>query len=294
MAWVVHSDWEGGKQIATLDKKSSQEITVFATGDTDDINAAASAISVWLSPTVPDLFSASGTLMLQRFGPVQRIAPYTFTATATYVDPEGSGSGGRGGQNNPTQLGEYKIDWDISSITVKQTFSEAGKFTAYVDPAYADPNPFGAIGIKKAANGKPTVEGVDVRVAALKFSVSFRIPRSTVSPNYVKNLRAKAFHRNDATWLSFGPKQLLFVASSGSQAVFGDPEIKFDFETDIQVTKTFGSIPAVTKPPHDYLDIVYDTEADNTNKVMISKPIAAYVHEIYPTTSFPALFGFGP
>ncbi len=294
MSGQVWASWEGGQQTATVDKKSTQTVEVFYQGD-DDVNAASSAISVWLNPTVPDLFAASGVLELQRFGPVKRIAPGIFTATATYADPEGSGSGGRGGQNNPPALGEFKIDWDISSVTQKQTFSKSGKFASFVDPAYSDPNPDGAIGVKKSSNGKISVEGVERRYPAMKFSVNMRVPRGAITGVYTRNLRKYMFHRNDAPWLGYAAKELLFVGSSGSQSVFGDPEIKFDFETDqTEVISGLGSIPDITKGPHDYLDVVYDTAADDTSKQMISRPIAAYVHEFYPTVNYVALFGFGP
>lgn len=282
--WVA---WEGTELTATKDKKSTQSFEVFYQG-TDDVNTAASAINSYLTSTVPDLFSASGFLELQRIGSVKRIAEGYFTATATYGDPE------RNMPNN-TALGEFKIAWDISSVSQKQTFSKSGSFTAYVDPAFNDPNPDGAIGIKKSNNGKITIEGVERRYPAMKFSINLRVGRGSITGAYTRNLRDKMFYRNSATWLGYAAKELLFVGSSGSQSVFGDPEIKFDFETDVETTISgLGAIPTITKPPHDYVDIVYDTQADDTNKQMISKPIAAYVHEFYPTTNFATLFGFGP
>lgn len=289
---MVYQTWEGGHQTYTKDKKSTQSTELIYEGD-DDVNAAAAAFFAWLPATVPDLFAAGGVLILERFGPVNRIAAGTFTCNAEYVDPEGDGAGGKGGQPNPCATGEFKIEWDFSPATQKVTFSEAGKFTKYLDPAYADPNPFGGIGIKKH-DGKTTVDGVDIRVPAMKFSVQFKVPNATITTAYARALRDKELLRNSATFLGWKPKELLYVGGTGSQSVFGDPELKFDFETDIEVKKKFGNIPMVTKPPHDYLDIIYDTEADDTLKRLVGKPIAAYVHNFYGTTSFPALFGFGP
>lgn len=288
MSIIVYESWGDGQYSSTLTKESSGSSKVFCEG-TNDLRAAASAIQSWLPATLFDLNSGSGYLLLDKFGPITRIAEYAFECPVSYVDPEGSGSDKR----DPPKLGEFKVDFDVSTINQRVTFSEAGSYTAYVDPAYADPNPHGAINFSKH-DGKVKVEGIDIRVPSLKFSVAYRLPRGTITTAYVKKLRDKVLKRNSAKWLSWGARELLFVGATGSQAVFGEPELKFDFETDIEVKKTFGDIPEVTKPPHDYLDLVYDTEADEAAKKLVSKPIAAYVHNFYGVTNFPALFGFGP
>lgn len=290
MSVIVYENWGDGEYSSTLTKQSSGSSTIHCEG-TNDLQTAAFAIQSWLPATLFDLNSASGYLLLDKFGPIKRLSEYTWECPVSYVDPEGSGSDKR----DPPKLGEFKCEFDVSAINQRVTFSEKGSFTAYIDPAVpgGDPNPEGAINFSKH-DGKIKVEGIDIRVPSLKLSISYRLPRGTITTAYVRRLRDKVLKRNSATWLGWGPRELLFVGATGSQALFGEPELKFEFETDIEVKKKYGEIPQVTKPPHDYLDLVYDTEADEAAKKLVGKPIAAYVHNFYGVTNFPALFGFGP
>lgn len=285
---ITFQSWEGSEKSYSQDGKNTENIEVTYDG-IDDIDAAAAAIFSWLPSITTDLFNTSGYMILDKFGPIKRIAEGTFTCPASYISPEGP----EGDKKDSPRTGEFRIEWDLGALNQKITFSEKGKFKAYVDPAYADPNPNGAINFKKH-DGKIEVDGVEVRFPALKFSILYRATKGVIGAIYARNLRNNCFVRNNAKFLGWGAKELLFVGATGSQAVRGDPELKFEFETDIEIKKKYGNIPVVTKPPHDYLDIVYDTEADEAAKKLVGKPIAAYVHNFYGTTSFPRLLGFGP
>lgn len=287
MTIYIYEDWDSAEYTGSYTKGSSGSLKVYIEG-TNDFQSATAAVMAWLPSERWDLTSEYGYLLLESFGPVKRISEYCFECPANYVDPEGSGS-----KKDPPKLGEFKMEYDFSAATTKATFGEKNRFTSYVDPAYNDPNPNGAINYTKN-DGKIKVNGIDLRIPGLKLTISYRLPRGQITAARMRGVRAKMFNRNNAVFLGWKRRELLFVGANASQAVFGLPEIRLDFETDIEVKKKFGDIPLVTKPPHDYLDVVYDTEADEAAHAVVAKPIAAYVHHFFDDTSFPSLFGFGP
>ena len=287
MSIAIYESWDGGEYTGTLTKGSSGGTVVYVEG-VNSLDDAAAALFAWLPATRVDQHSESGYLLLEKYGPIKRIAEYAWECPVSYVDPEGSGD-----KRDPPKKVEFKIDFDLASTTTKVTLSGQGNFTAYVDPAYANPNPEGAINAEKH-DGKVKVQGIDVRVPGMKLTISYRLSRGTITSAYARTLREKMMTRNSSTFLGWRPKELLFVGGRASQAVFGEPELQLEFETDIEIRQRFGNIPLVTKPPHDYLDLWFDTEADDAAGKIISKPVAAYVHNFYGTSNFASLFGFGP
>lgn len=289
MTDIIESAWQSAdeEKAFSADGKNTYNTTWFYTGY-DDVDLAATYLFSVMPMTVTDP-ATLGSLTLDKFGPFKRLGYGSFGCDLSYKNDSSSD----GDKASPPRVdGEFKIEWDVGTATQKVTFSEVGSYTFKVDPAYVNPNPHGAINAKKK-DGKIEVEGIDVRVPAMKFSILYRAPIGLITQAYAQILRDNNLKRNNATFLGWQPLEVLFVGSSASQAVKGSPEIKFEFELDVEVKKKYGAVPLVTKPPHDYIDIWYDTTPDPASKRVVSKPIAVYVHNFYGSMSFPTILGFG-
>jgi len=74
-------------------------------------------------------------------------------------------------------------------------------------PDYGD-----AIGV---ADGK--IGGVDVVIPKLEFTETWRIPKTLVTPSYIKFLADNTGKMNNKKWRTFEPGELLFLGTAGSQ-----------------------------------------------------------------------------
>lgn len=198
----------------------------------------------------------------------------TWEFRATYIHPD------KKDRDDVLDVGDYTFSFDTGSGTVKRQCSLAT--TGYGKSGATAPDFKGLIGVTK-----DSVEGVEIGVRALKFSIRKRVPRATITFDYVVLLHNMTFTVNNATFLGFAAGELLFTGASGSQATESDPEVTYNFiasPNDILIP--IGDIVVISKKGHDYLWVYCEEEEDATANMTVKRPLAAYVEQVYTTSNF--------
>ena len=205
----------------------------------------------------------------------------TWTFTADYVHPEVKD------RQQTLDTGDYTFSFDTGGGTVKRTVSKAT--TKYPKSGETAPDFKGAISVTKN-NSEQTVEGVDIGIPSLKFSIRKRFPLATLTLDYVNLLHSMTFTTNNASFLGFAAGELLFIGASGQEATDGDPEITFNFlaspnDSDL----TIGDITGVAKNGHEYLWVYFEEKEDSAANMTVKQPKACYVEKVYDASNFGAL-----
>jgi len=197
-----------------------------------------------------------------------------YLGTVRYATPDGQ-----------LETGESSFSFDTSGGTqhVTQSLETVGTFAAQGVTA---PDFRGAIGVTQ-----DNVEGVDITVPVYAFAETHYLPAHVVTNAYkgiLFNLTGKV---NDASFKGLAAGECLFLGASGSRRETEDDwEIAFRFAGSPNVAGlTIGDIPGVSKKGWEYLWVRYQDVEDDNAKMLIKKPIAAYVERVYDLADFAAL-----
>lgn len=197
---------------------------------------------------------------------------------ASYVHPDKSD------QQSDLDTGDYEISFDTGGGTVTRTVSLAT--TSYAKSGETAPDFKGAIGVVRDKS-ETKVEGVEVGVPSLKFSIRKRQPRTTITLDYVHTLKALTFTKNNAEFLGFAAGELLFIGASGRQGTDSDPEVTYNFIASDNVSAlTVGEITGVVKAGHDYLWVYFEDVEDSSADMTVKQPKAAYVEQVFYEGNF--------
>lgn len=200
---------------------------------------------------------------------------------ANYIHPD------RSDDRSTLDLGDYTFSFDIGGETVTRTVSVAT--TSYAKLGETAPDFKGAIGVVRE-KGESKVEGVEVGVPSLKFSIRKRMAQATITMAYVRTLKEMAFTVNDDTFLGWAAGELLFIGATGQEGTDSDPEVTYHFiASDSAASLTVGDITGIAKPGHDYLWVYFEDIEDATAAMTVKQPKAVYVEEVYASSSFTAL-----
>jgi len=199
-----------------------------------------------------------------------------YLGTVRYVSPDGQ----------PPDTGESSFSFDTSGGTqhITQSLSTVGTYASPAVPAAPDFG--GAIGVTQ-----DNVEGVDITVPVYTFSETHYLPAGTVTNAYKGTLFNLTGKVNSGGFKGLAAGECLFLGASGSRRESEDDwEITFRFAGSPNRTGlTVGDIAGISKKGWEYLWVRYqDTEDDNA-KMLIKKPVAAYVEQVYDEGSFAAL-----
>ncbi|HUS37832.1 MAG TPA: hypothetical protein VMX74_00185 [Pirellulales bacterium] len=198
----------------------------------------------------------------------------TWEFTAGYVHPD------RKDENEDLDVGDYTFSFDGTGGTTTRFVSLSQ--TKYAKDNETASDHKGAINVTDDG-----VEGVEIGIQSLKFSIRKRMPRTTITMAYVKLLSNMAYTWNESAFLGFEAGELLFVGATGSAGTDSDPEVTYNFiaspnATDIPV----GDITVSTKRGHDYLWATFEKIEDDTAKTTPQQPLAAYVDQVYYSSDF--------
>lgn len=187
---------------------------------------------------------------------------------------------------NPPQTGESTFSFETRGGTQHVTQSLA-TVASYASPGIpAAPDFDGAIGVSDDSVG-----GVDVTVPVYTFSETHFMSSGAVNSAYKAALFGLTGRVNDAPFKGLAAGECLFLGASGTQR--GDTgvwEIGFAFAGSPNVTGlSVGSIVGVNKKGWEYLWVRYQAAEDTTARMLVRKPIAAYVERVYRDGSFAAL-----
>jgi hypothetical protein len=192
----------------------------------------------------------------------------------------------------PPQAGDSAFSFDTGGGTQHITHSRftAGTFVPSDPPGQVAPDYQGAIGVSDSG-----VAGVDVDVPSYQFSETHWLPPSFVTLQYraiLIHLRARV---NLFDFKGLDPGECLFLGASGSRRGTGinDPwEITFRFAGSPNAIVSVGPIQNIWKFGWQYLWVRYAETEDEDAQQLVTRPIAAYVEEVYQWGDF-GLLGIG-
>ena len=246
------------------DGSSTATRTFLLKGSSDPTACRAALID---GPVAIDTYDGLARKSISR----QRIADEAWEFTVSYDEIA----------KNP---GDYSISIDTTGGTER-------RMTSFTQTSYAASGET-ATDFKKSIEVRDGVaSGVDVVVPSLKVTVSAKIAATYVtSPEaYTEIMYGLTGKVNASTFLGFAAKTLLFLGATGG-LIQDDPQLTFSFEAAPNVTGlAVGGITGIAHSGHDHVWFDFATEKDSSNNRISSKPIAAYVEEVYQTGNFSLL-----
>ncbi|MBA2479065.1 MAG: hypothetical protein H0V44_00245 [Planctomycetes bacterium] len=252
----------------TISDKPKVEIPYVVMQAADEADVKAAVFTV-IPPAI-------GLLVLRSVTIDERISSDSWKVTVTYDLPEPSQ------QDAPQPVFSFDTGGGTQHITQsRQTVARYGPASSAVLG--------GAIGY----DGE-NVAGVDITVPVYSFSELHYLPDSFVTPAYKGALFNLTGTVNSAPFRLLNAGECLFLGASGTKRGQDAWEMTYKFaaqpnRTNLQI----GTIAAIAKKGWEYLWVQYGDDVDPAAKVLIKKPIAVYVEQVYEYANF-ALLGLGP
>jgi hypothetical protein len=265
MAATLHELFAGRTE--TLGDKPKAELAYVVLGAADEDEVRALAISQ-IPADYQGLYRKTVTLD-------ERLNASTWKVVAVFEAPEPPQ------QDNPESTFAFDTGGGTQHIT--QSLQTIGR---YGPSASAELG--GAIGY----DGQ-NVAGVDITIPIYQFSETHYLAPGVVTQGYKLTLMALTGAVNSAPFRGFQAGEVLFMGASGTRRGV-DPddrwEIAYKFAASPnQSNLAVGSITGIQKRGWDYLWVQYGDDVDATAKVLIKKPIAVYVEQVYAFASFAGL-----
>jgi hypothetical protein len=259
--------------VAVLEKWESRETTegespsidlIYIVRGTDDDLAAKAA-----------LFSASPVLydgLIRQSLHIERSAEEVWEGSVRY------------GLKEPPETGDSSYQFDTGGGTqhITQSLETVSK---HAPPEQVAPDFKGAIGVTH-----DNVEGVDITVPVYNFSETHYVATALVTGAYKATLFFLTGKVNESAFRGYSAGEVLFLGASGAKRGEDDWEITFRFAASPNVTGlTVGDIVGIDKKGWEYLRVRYADDEDAAAKVLVKKPIAAYVERVYENGDFSGL-----
>jgi hypothetical protein len=185
----------------------------------------------------------------------------------------------------PPETGDSSFSFDTSGGTqhITQSLSTPGR---YAPAGKTAPNYQGAIGVTAT-----DVTGVDITVPIYQFSETHYLASATVTNAYKGTLFSLTGRVNSGTFRGLDPGECLFLGASGSKRESEDDwEISFRFAGSPNKTNlVIGDITVPSKKGWEYLWVRYAEAEDVAAKMLIQKPVAAFVEQVYEYGDFSAM-----
>jgi len=259
MAITVEELFEGRTEV--VDSSAEVPYVVRGAADEDEVKGAVESNT----PT------SYGDLERFEIEIAERVNEDTWKVSVRYAEPD------------VTDENEAEPAWSFDTGGGSQHITQAIKTIKRYGPGAADMG--GAIGF----DGE-NVQGVDITVPVFTFSETHYLPDSVVTLAYKAKLFYATGKVNKTMFRGFAAGEVLFLGASGSKRGSEDWEITFKFavqpnQTDFDI----GDINNVDKKGWEYLWVRYAPEVDSEKKVLIKKPVAVYVEQVYKTLNFSTL-----
>lgn len=249
----------GSKQKNLRDGQTSQALEYMATGYTtaDAVETALDVVAPVVTGTAPPLRRSSVSLT-----PVDT---EVWQATVNY-------------ESEVSATNSWSFSGQTTGATTKIT---QGLATTKYGASAIEYN--GAIGV--TPNG---VEGVDVVIPALEFSITKSQSAGVVTLSYIATLVGMTGTTNNATFNGFAQGELLFLGADFSQSSEGETSVTYKFSASPNQTGlTVGSITGIAKKGHEYMWVDY--EATEASGKISRTPRGVYVHRVYRESNFASL-----
>lgn len=261
MSVTVTEKWESREQSAG--EQPTVDLRFLITGTADDLEAHSELIAA-----MPAVYAG----LIPQSTHVERIAENAWEGSVRY------------GKNEPPQTGDSTYSFDTGG-GVQHVTQALGTFGVWGAPGVFPPNFQGAIGVTKDG-----VEGVDITVPVYNFCETHYIDAALVTGAYKGALFFLTGTVNNAPFRGFAPGEVLFLGAAGSARGQEDWEIAYRFAASPNVQGLqVGSIGGIVKRGWDYLWVRYADVEDAEARMLVKRPLAAYVEQVYPHTNFAGL-----
>ena len=251
----------------TLGDKSKAEIRYLVTGAANEAEVRTLSLA-----QIPQAYEG---LYRKTISLDERINLTTWKVIATFEAPEPQQ------QDNPEPTFAFDTGGGTQHIT--QLIQTIGRYGPAASTALG-----GAIGY----DGQ-NVAGVDITVPVYQFSETHYLDPSLVTQGYKLTLMGLTGAVNAAPFRGFQAGEVLYLGSSGTRRGVDAAdrwEITYKFAASPnQSGLSVGSITGIQKRGWDYLWVQYGDDVDPTAKVLIKKPVAVYVEQVYPVDNFSGL-----
>jgi len=185
--------------------------------------------------------------------------------------------------NNPP-AGTTVLSFETGGGTQHVTQSRK-TIARHAPPGKIAPDFKGAIAV---VDGRP--EGVDAHMPIFNLRVEGILPAATVSAAYIRTLFELTATTNDAQFYGYQPGELLLLGVSGSRRSDEDWRLQFAFAGSPNAQNlAVGDIQGIAKKGWEYLWAYYEQSEDAAAKVIVTKPLAAYVEQLYLEKDFTRL-----
>lgn len=178
----------------------------------------------------------------------------------------------------------FSFDTTGNTAHITQSLQTQG---VYVPPGRSAPDFGGAIGVTK-----DSVEGVDIVIPGYAWTETYTIEEITDS--YKALLKRMTGRFNNAVFRTWEAGEVLFLGARGQKNGYLDPwEITFHFAGSDNVTSLVqNGITIAAKRGWDYLWFRYADFKDDAAAMLVKRPIAAVVEQVYYPDDF-SLLGIG-
>ena len=261
MPITVAEKWDSRE--GTQGEGASTDLRFIIRGTDDDTEAKSALLA-----GSPLLYAG----LVRQSSHIERIGEDTWEGTVRY------------GITSPPETGQSTFSFDTGGGSQHITQGR-GTSARYAAPGKTAPNFGGAIGVTQ-----DNVEGVDIYVPVYHFSETHHLAPSGVTGAYKATLFFLTASVNSNGFKGFSPGEVLFLGASGTQRGQEDWEITFKFAASPNATGlVIGEITGINKKGWEYLWVRYADSEDTIAKVLVKKPIAVYVEQVYPLAGFAAL-----
>jgi hypothetical protein len=181
---------------------------------------------------------------------------------------------------------EGKLTYGFGSISQTISFDTGGgqskvkqsnHTVSYPATGTIAPDFGGSIGVTKSG-----VEGADVTIPALTFTIKKTMPPSLLTSAYVKQLAVLTGNYNNATFNGFEAGEVRFDGATGDQKQIGQyVDVSFKFTCSQNSSgATFAGISGIDKLGWQYLWVLYEEREDTTAHFLAPRPLAVFVEDL--------------
>jgi hypothetical protein len=192
------------------------------------------------------------------------------------------------------QVNLFTFEIGGASQTITQSIQT---YNSYAPEGQTAPNFNGAIGVDG-----DRIKGVEIQTPTFEWEETYHFNPSMINQDYYVQLaNLMASPMNLAPFRGFAASEVLLRGARGSQKGLEDVEITFKFSrsarrtnfiigrTNPDGTAAADAITVGLKDGWDYMWILYQPTLDSTTNVMVQKPVAVYVEQVYQLGDFSAL-----
>ena len=190
------------------------------------------------------------------------------------------------------EIGDFTLSWQTGGGTqrITQAILTVAK---YAPPGKAAPENFGAIG----ARPDGTVEGVDVLVPDFRWTEKYTVNPGMLTWAYAVTCAYLTRCVNVGGFRGFAAGEVQFRGSTAEVRLSGtvqEPDLRADISYEFAaqpnvVDQQIGQITGITAKGFEYVDVRYEQVDDAAANKTTPKPIAVYVHQVYPYANFGSL-----